>query len=463
MIDASSANERVISKASKEGISDVECFSLNWRTRCVYIEDSRPSYSIEDEESGIGVKVAVGKRVGFASSSLVKEEDALATLYSAIRIARLSPKDPHFESFPPAKKVRKTVEGVYEKSILETTTEELMDRAISVVQSARETEGVEVPKGMIRTQEYEFRISNSTGLENGHRGTLLFLSFSSKIAKSGKSGEGIEKVYSTGLEEVDFPLIGEKIATRALNTLSAQPFKGKLEAPTIIANVELGQMLLSSLAFAVSGENVNRKRSPWLDKIGSKMFSDELFIEDSPLLPGGMQSAAIDDEGTPTRNRTLIEDGILKRFVYDHYNARISEQEAGNGFRRGVGTIEKSYLAPASCSVSNLTVKPGRKSLEEMIGELDRGIYVEKFAAPEVNQFSGAFGLEVRNAALIEKGETRKFVKFALLTGNLYEALGKILMIGNDCAFGGPYIVSDSGDAYCPSVTFEGFQLVGQE
>jgi PmbA protein len=463
MTDLASINERVISKASQEGVSDVECFSLNWRSRAAYIEDSCPNIALADEESGIGVKVAVGKKVGFASATIEQEEDALSALDAAIKIARLSPDDPHFESFPSAKKVTGTVEGVFDKRVAEASSEELMDKAMIVVDSAMDSDGMEVPKGHMRAQEYEFKISNSTGLENGHKGTLLFLSFSSKITEGGKSGEGIEKIYSTQLTGVDFEAIGRKISSRAVNTLNATPFKGKLEAPAIIANVELGQMLLSSVGYALSGENVNKKRSPWADKIGTKMFSDELTIHDKPHLPNAMQSAPIDDEGTPTEDRKLVEKGVLKRFINDHYNAGISNEDAGNGYRRGVGTIEKSYLAPAICSVSNLTIPPGNKSLEDMISEMDKGIYVEKFAAPEVNQFMGAFGLEVRNASIIENGEIKEYVKFALLSGNLYESLGKILAIGNDPDFGGPYLISDSGDTYCPSIAFDGFTLVGQD
>jgi PmbA protein len=463
MTDLGSINDRVISKSSKEGVSDVECFSLKWRSRSAYIEDSRPNIALDDEESGIGVKVAIGKKVGFSSATIEREEDALAALDSAIRIARLSPDDPHFTSFPSAKKVTRTVEGVYDKAILDATSEELMDKAMIVVDSSMESDGMEVPKGHIRAQEYEFRITNSNGLENGHKGTLLFASFSSKITDGGKSGEGIEKVYSTSITGIDFDGIGKKISTRAINTLNARPFKGKLEAPTIIANVELGQMLLSSVDSAASGENVNKKRSPWSDKIGTKMFSDELTMLDRPLLPNAMQSAPVDDEGTPTEDRTLIEKGVLKRFINDHYNAGISGQEAGNGYRRGVGTIEKSYLGPAGCSVSNLTIPPGNKSLDDMISEMDKGIYVEKFAAPEVNSFMGAFGLEVRNASIIEKGELKEYIKFALLSGNLYESLGKIISIGNDLEFGGPYMISDPGDTYCPSIAFDGFMLIGQD
>jgi predicted Zn-dependent protease len=75
----------------------------------------------------------------------------------------------------------------------------------------------------------------------------------------------------------------------------------------------------------------------------------------------------------------------------------------------------------------------------------------------------GAFGLEVRNASIIEKGELKEYIKFALLSGNLYESLGKIISIGNDLEFGGPYMISDPGDTYCPSIAFDGFMLIGQD
>lgn len=462
MKDLGAINDLVLSKASKEGAS-AECFSMNWQSTSAYIEDSKPNIAMVDEETGIGLKVALGKKQAFTSSTVEQESDVVAAVEAALRIARMSPEDSDFKSLPPAKEVSGSIDGLFDKAILDTTAEDLMDRAMVVVDTAMETEGMEVPKGFIRAQEYEFKIANSNGLENGHKGTLLFLSFSSKIAEGDKTGEGIEKIYSTKLDGIDFEGIGKKIASRALNTMNATPFKGKLEAPTIIANVELGQMLLSSFAYAVSGENVNKNRSPWAEKLGAELFSDELTIEDRPHLPGAMQSALIDDEGSPTEDRTLVEKGVLKSYVNDHYNAGISKQDAGNGYRRGVGTVEKSFLVPVRPSVSNLTIPPGNKSLDDMIGELDEGIIVEKFAAPEVNPYMGAFGLEVRNAGIIENGELKEYVKFCLLTGNLYESLGKVISIGNDPAFGGPWMISDSGDAYCPSITFEAFTLVGQE
>ncbi len=463
MKDLAAVNDLVISRASKDGASSAECFSIGWKSTSAYIEDSKPNIAMVNEEAGIGVKVALGKKVGFASSTIEQEGDALAAVEAAIRIARMSPEDLDFESLPSAKKVKGKIEGLHDKAVLDATAEGLMDHAMIVVDTAMATDGMEVPKGFIRAQEYEFKISNSNGLENGHKGTLMFLSFSSKIADGGRSGEGIEKLYSTRLKGIDFESIGKRISDRAMNTMNATPFKGKLSAPAIIANVELGQMLLSSFAYAASGENVNKKRSPWADKLGSKLFSDELTIQDRPHLPGAMQSALIDDEGVPTMDRTLVEKGVLKSFVSDNYNAGISKQDPGNGYRRGVGTIEKSFLVPVRPSVSNLTIPPGAKSMDDLIGELDKGTIVEKFAAPEVNPYMGAFGLEVRNAGVIENGELKEHVKFCLLTGNLYESLGKIVSIGNDPAFGGPWMISDPGDAYCPSMTLEGFTLVGQE
>ena len=122
---------------------------------------------------------------------------------------------------------------------------------------------------------------------------------------------------------------------------------------------------------------------------------------------------------------------------------------------------EGSYTRPAETHVSNLVVEPGRKSLDALLAEVDHGVYVEKFAAPEVNEFSGSFAMEVRNATLIKKGELADHVKFALLTGNLYEGLKNVVGIGKDPVATHGFL-STPGCAYVPAMALEGFELVGQ-
>jgi predicted Zn-dependent protease len=92
---------------------------------------------------------------------------------------------------------------------------------------------------------------------------------------------------------------------------------------------------------------------------------------------------------------------------------------------------------------------------------VDQGVYVEKFAAPELNPITGAFACEVRNATLIDQGELGTHVKFALLTGNFYDGLKNVEGIGCNLE-PTPVFYGAPGCAYVPAVAFGGFELVGQ-
>jgi len=178
-------------------------------------------------------------------------------------------------------------------------------------------------------------------------------------------------------------------------------------------------------------------------------------------MSGGLASGVIDDEGSATRDRTLIQAGTLKGFVSDHHHAGLIGMPPGNGFRRAVATAEGAYTRPAETYLSNLVVEPGTKPLDALLADVDRGVYVEKFAAPEVNPFSGSFAMEVRNATLIERGELTEHVKVALLTGNFYDGLKNVVGIGRDPAWSHAFLTMP-GCSYVPPMAFDGFELVGQ-
>ena len=157
----------------------------------------------------------------------------------------------------------------------------------------------------------------------------------------------------------------------------------------------------------------------------------------------------------------MVEAGTLKSFFADRKHSALIGVPAGNGYRRAVATVEGAYTKPAETEPSNLVVEPGRKSLDALLSEVDSGVYVEKFAAPEVNPFSGSFAMEVRNATLIKKGELADHVKVALLTGNFYDGLKNVVGVGRDLTPTHAFLTAP-GCAYVPPMAFDGFELVGQ-
>lgn len=458
-MDLGGIAESALARARSEGATEAEAYVIRYTTRGVYVDDNFPKVAEDKEEVGLGIRLARGRRLATAATTVGAAGDVDAIVRRAMATTRATPEDVNFESFPAPASARGTVPDVHDSKIAGLAAEDLLDPALAAVQEAARTKGHVVSKAVVRAQDYEFRVVNSRGVDAGHRGTLVFAAYYSTLVTGTGKGEGIAKAYSTRLAGVDFPRLGRELAAKAMNTITAKPLEGSYKGPVILQAAELGELLMNSVAFALSGEQVNRKRSPWAGKVGQKVAGDNVTFVDRPRMPGGVLSAAVDEEGVPTDDRALVDDGVLLGYANDHYNGRWMNDSPGCGLRRGAATVEAAYAQPVNASVSNLTIAPGSGTLDDLVGDFDEVLVIERFASPSANPVSGAFGLEVRNATLMRNGD-RTPLKFALLTGNVYEGLGRVIAIGGDVTPAAE-LGGQTGVAYVPSVAFEGFELVG--
>lgn len=449
-----------VKKATAQGADQAEAFAMRYRTRHVYIEDDVPKVAEDRDEVGLGLRVAKGKRLAFASTTLAGPSDAAALARDAVRALGSVPEDPDFAGFPTAGG-RGEVAGVYDAATASADVEELLEAAKVFVDSAKARKGISVPKSTFRLQDYALRIVNSNGVDGSHRGTLAYAYLTVKHGSGSDVGEGILHGAHPSLKALDFTSHGETCARRAVENRESKAYKGKLSGIALIDPQELGSLFSQSVGAAVSGLNVQKKRSPWIGKIGQEVGSASITIRDKPRMRAGLMSCAADDEGAVTKDHTLVQAGVLKSYVADTYHARLLGSEPGNAFRRSASSLEGGYARPAETHISNLVLEPGVKSLEDLLGSMDHGVYVEKFAAPELNPISGAFACEVRNATIIDHGERKEHVKYALLTGNFYDGLKNVDGIGKELE-PVPSFYGSPGCAYVPPVAFAGFELVGQ-
>ncbi len=447
-------------RAVSQGAEQAEAFAIHFATRHVYIEDDVPKVAEDREETGIGVRVARGKRVASSSTTLAGAADLAVAVRAAIAGLKQVPEDPHFLGLARGT-ARGAVEGVHDASTATLDVAGFLESAKAFVDAAKATKTVSVPKATFRLQEYTVRVANSNGVDALHRGTLVYAYLTAKAGSGSSVGEGIVHGVRPSLKALDFAELGSVCARRAVENREAKAFPGKLSGTALIDPGELGPLFLQSVGAAVCGQNVYRKRSAWAGKVGQVVGSLNVTVRDRPRFPGGMLSCTTDDEGAPTKDRTVIDAGRLATFLADTYHAPLVGAEPGNAFRRSAATLEGAYLRPPENAVSNLVLEPGNASLDDLIARVDHGVYVEKFAAPELNPNSGAFACEVRNATLIERGALGKHVKFALLTGNFYEGLKQVEGIGRDLE-PTPAFYGSPGCAYVPPVAFGGFELVGQ-
>ena len=137
-------------------------------------------------------------------------------------------------------------------------------------------------------------------------------------------------------------------------------------------------------------------------------------------------SLNIDDEGVPTQCTTLIEDGILKAYMHDRLNARLSNTTStGNGRR-------ESYAHLPMPRMTNTYMLAGQHQPEEIIASVDNGFYAVNFGGGQVDITSGKFVFSASEAYMIENGKITYPVKGATLIGDGPDVLTRVSMIGND-------------------------------
>jgi TldD protein len=154
--------------------------------------------------------------------------------------------------------------------------------------------------------------------------------------------------------------------------------------------------------------------------------SNQITIVDDGTLKKKRGSLTIDDEGTPSQNTILIENGILKNFMQDRLNARLMKQiPTGNGRRESYSTIPMPRM-------TNTYMLNGKYDPKELISSTKKGIYASQFSGGQVDITSGKFVFSASEAFEIVNGKIGRPLKGATLIGNGPEILKRVSMVAND-------------------------------
>jgi TldD protein len=162
--------------------------------------------------------------------------------------------------------------------------------------------------------------------------------------------------------------------------------------------------------------------------LGQQVAARGVTVVDDGSVPGQRGSINIDDEGTPSRRTTLIEDGILVGYMQDRQNARLMKmQPTGNGRRQSFAHIPMPRM-------TNTFMLAGQSEPAEILASVKKGLYAVSFGGGQVDITSGKFVFSCTEAYLIENGKVTRPVKGATIIGNGPEAMRRVSMIGNDLA-----------------------------
>jgi TldD protein len=421
---------RILRRALAGGGEFADVYFEEGSSTSIVCEEGKIEKIITGSDRGVGIRVISDLRTAYAFTNEITERTLLELAETVSRAVR-------GREFGAAIDMRRKTVGPGFPIRITPETVPLRDKVALVRRADEAARGMDdrVRQVMVvyRDGRVKTQIANSLGefIETGRTGTVFLAQVVASQGDVIQTGyepvggfRGLELFDEYGPEEV-----ARTAAGRALMMLTARKAPAGM-MPVVISSEAGGTMVHEAIGHGLEADLAQAGMSVYTGRIGDQVASPLVTVIDDATIPNARGSYSFDDEGTPARKTVLVENGVLKRYLYD----RLSAMKDGCG-STGNGRRE-SYHAKPIVRMSNTLIAPGASSPESIIREADRGLFVRKMGGGQVNTVTGDFVFEVSEGYLLEKGVVGEPVRGATLTGNGPEILQKVARIGNDLGFG---------------------------
>lgn len=406
-----------IREAEALGASDSEACAAASSECEVFIESNDVKQAKSQKTSSVGIRVILGGSAGFCSVNSLTKSKIKEAVSMAIKIARVSPKDKH-NALPGISKVR-VLQGIYDKRAASFDASDAARLAAEMLGIARSYDKrVSVDSGNFGADVLTHALANSNGIVLSERASIFSWSIMGMaIENSDISSFDFQLGGSHFVKDIDVRAASTEFAETVINSLGPrkiESFKGEM----LLTPAAAKEMMEEVISYSINSDAVQKKSSHFAGKIGRKVASDLLTVDDDATNVEGLGASSFDREGVPHHRNNVIEKGVLKKFLYNTYTAR------KDGVR-STGNASGSTSSPPSVSTTNFVVRPGKPNLNALISEVKKGIMISRFSG-NVNPVNGDFSGVVKGGRLIKNGTIQHAVKEVMVAGNVFEALHRL-------------------------------------
>lgn len=431
--------QALLDEAKKAGIEAAEIYLSSgdsFRAMCQQGEIN--NYTVNSTR-GLSLRGLYQGKMGYSATEAF-DESAVAQMVEAVKESAQLTEDTDVqeiyqgdESYPQVDYYNPELDQVEETSKLNFVLE--------MEKKAKEKDPriVQLTYNMISSSSSETRIVNSYGLDLTHKDNIAY-AFINALAKDGERvATGGAFQMSRNFEELSVEKIVDEAVEGAIFMLKAAPVpSGSYRA---IVHAKCMPDLLSVFSGVFSAEAAQKGMSLLSGKEGEQIASDAVTLLDDPLLPGGLASQPFDAEGVACRTKAVIENGKLTTLLHNLKTARkAGVKTTGNASKAG-------YAGVIGVSHSNFYLKPGAKTLEEMMADMGNGLVITEVSGLHsgANAISGDFSL-IAEGYTVKDGKKDAAVEQITVAGNFYQLLKNIRAVGSDLCFPGSAVGSPSVD-----------------
>lgn len=363
------------------------------------------------ESSGVGLRIIHEGRIGFTSTS---NPARFSDLPSAALASAAYGEEATFDF--PSQPSNGPVD-TYDESTARIKSETLVDRGKKIVSMIKEEIGDAQAFVEFYPSTHCRLIRNSSGLDAMYESTGLIVSVGG-ILVEGDSILSVDDTHESCRDDAPMEAMATRIIERVRMAREVVDFPSG--GCPVLFTPKAAASLLIGLQMGANGKLVQKGASPLVEKLDTLILDPRITITDDPFLSLRPGSRPFDDEGLLSQRNTVIEQGVLKGFLFDL-------QTAGRLGYASTANAGRSFSGPPNPSWTNLVMGPGEDSVEDLVPRIDRGLLVDQvLGAGQSNLLMGEFSLNVSLGFRVEHGEIQGRVKNLMVAGNIYEALSSV-------------------------------------
>lgn len=415
--------------AKEQGTDQCEVYkeeSSNWNCR-VYqgkVDDLQASKS-----GGLGMRLIYNNVMGTAYTTDLRWESMTEAVDRAIENAKIGHPD-QLEFYRHESAEYPTL-SLWDEKLDSISDEEKIRLALDMEKMAggRDPRIQKVLGASVSTRSHKITIRSTQGVHQSYRSNSASASISVLATKGGMMQAGHGYQYSRTWDGLSPSSLVDEAIEHAVSLVGGQPVESQ-DASVIFHRNVAGQ-IWAMLGRTLTGEEAQKGRSIFAGREGQKVASDLVTVVDDPLREDGPGAAPFDGEGVPHKTFTLIENGVLKGFLYD-------TRSAAKANTTTTGHAHRSFRSAVSAAPANLYLKPGNMTRDELVACTRNGFLVAEVKGLTVGGFNVVTGdLSVGASGLwIKDGKVARPVREVTIAGNLKEMLMEVDGVADDFKWG---------------------------
>ncbi|MFV0258570.1 MAG: TldD/PmbA family protein [Acidimicrobiales bacterium] len=380
---------------------EIEVACSRGRSQSIRVYDGDVEAMTTAETSGVGVRVLVDGREGFASAGSLDRDVVADMLAEARDNAAFAESDPYVGIARPDG-VDPVMIDLWRAGVGETSTDDKVALALDLEARVRAADPRITGIRMASYGDHDgaFALASSAGIEAATRATSASVSVQALAVDGDRTQTGFGWDAARQPDDLDLEAVVGRAVSQTVDLLGAS--KPRSSTVDLVLDPHLAATVLGLVSGTLTGDRILKRRSPFVDRVGEQVASPLVSFVDDPTDPRSLGADSHDGEGLACRRVPLVVDGVLQGYLHDSYTGRRS----GAG---STGSAVRGTRGLPTPGVQALSVAPGSGDHEELVAGIDLGLLVFSVAGLHsgVNPVSGDFsvgveGRMIRNGALAE-------------------------------------------------------------